>query len=174
MSLSEAVLEIIKQMDEDCGEGGMLDNYGDSVVKAVVVGYKRQLNTAVKAVEGAPQAAPVVSPFLMANGMGMAGAQNAAMIEAAKAEFREKKRKMTEALGAEGLGEDGVGMVLLVGGPLDGTHIQCPAEIPAGHKTNIDGAVYVIGTDRKAHFSEEESKKLAEQVEKKSKLIMPG
>lgn len=168
MSLSEVIASIAEEMLE-AGKAT-----SEPMAARLLHTYGRQLQIAVKAAEGAPQAAPLVSPFLMAQGMGMAGAQNAAAIEAAKAEFREKKRKMTEALGAEGLGEDGVGMVMLVGGPLDGNHIQCPAQLPAGNKTNIDGAVYVMGTDLKAHFSEEESKKLAEQVEKKSKLIMPS
>ncbi len=176
MSLRDTIMAIVCDMIEEAadlkGQGVGQDFCADALR-----GYAKKLKEAVLAApeEKPPDHAATVAGMnpLMMNPMiwsAMAGGMHEkALTEARKAE---RKRRADEGLAEFGMGEDGSSMVRLVGGPHDGTHVGCPDNIKVGSKTNLDGAVYVMGADKKAHYDEAATKELG-VLKPESRIVVP-
>ena len=163
MALSDAVMSVVEEMEAEAkdlkGQGP-----GQDYTAMTLRGYAKALRAAVKAAEGAPAnpqtipgAAPagfpaVLTPFISS----MAAVQHDKFIEQERARIRREKAE--ENLAKVGAGPDGQSTVYLVGGPLDGTSVVCPADVEVGLKTNMGTAEspvwYRMGADHKAHYVE--------------------
>ncbi len=138
MGLKEVILEIAEEMEE------VRKEYMRAGVcmGGVVAGWAKQLQRAVRAAGDSPDSPPVFPS---------AAAQHAAMIEAAKAEFRQKKITEAEEISDRYLPCEG--------GMADGALTPVPSDMPEGAKTLLGDCVYVMERGLLV-YSEEESKKL--------------
>lgn len=136
MSLKEAVLDIadILQEEAEARAGG-----GEPVVVRLLLQSARMLRNAVKAAGDAPN--PSILPFAASP-----LSQHQQMIDQARMEFRQHQQKEESSEPR---------MLLVVGGPDDGTYIGMDPSMPVGARTNINGQVYKLGEDGQLHCEEQ-------------------
>jgi len=148
MALSDAIHEIATQMESDCREkGGTIYELTDNVaIISTVIGFVRQLRSAVKAAEGQQQAI-VFNPF-----------EKKAEEVAAKRAIRELEDRINiqERVGSC--------MVNCVGGKSDDTMFEVDSRMPTGAKTIVVDEVYVRQGDGNLLYSEEETEKLRSKI----------
>lgn len=152
MSLADAVTDIADEM-----EASIKDWIEDRKISLILLGYVRQIRTAVKAVEGAAPAAVTVNPMALSP-----GAQHAIEIEKARAEFRAKR---TEAE------EDVPEMISFKDGPFLGAQVSVSNKMPVGAATEYNGIWHVRRADG-LYLSPERNKEAQQLAEKK--LILPS
>lgn len=135
MSLSEAMLEIAAQIEEDMKD--TISN-GDMFEISEVRAYARQIRSAVKAAEGVP------AQNFRIDGIS-AEVFNRQQIETAKAEFRSKDKLLKED-------EREVRMAPCVMGGSNGVMVSIDPGMPVGSRTQVSGEVYELFGDGKLHW----------------------
>ena len=125
MSLKEAVLEIVTEMESDISEDDT-DICGDCV--PCVRGYVRALKAACKAHNDTPQIVQAQVPDFV---------QHRQMIESAKAEFQKNKKEDT-----------GPRMVQIEG---DEAYIEIASDMPVEAKMSIGKSIFQLREDGKLH-----------------------
>ena len=127
MSLKEAVLEIVQNMEDDLNADAL--DWASSDGRAAVKGYARALKSACKAAADVPQGRVLTLD---------ATSQHILEIEKARAEFRkDKKTELKEEEASEKILE-------IMDGPLAGDSHLMPANMPEGAKTSINGETYQL------------------------------
>ncbi len=136
MSLGEVILEIVEEMvkDSECVDSPSED------LRIALRMHAKQLKVAVKAAEGQQQTASYPTNDIPGGGQLFIhpDAQHFQMVEQARKELREQKRK------AEGQESYDNRMARCEGGPADGDMVPISVEMPAGAKAVLDGCVYVL------------------------------
>ncbi len=155
MALRDAVADLVSQMEEDIKAHEAEAHYDAAQSLRM---YARLLSMALKASEG--EQAPSRQALLPS--------QIEGEIMARAREEARAARHRKEA--AEGVANATENLVECVGGELDGTWVPLPAEAPVGAKTGVGGGVYVLEVDRKLHYSQAETVKVAGNGQQ----IIPG
>ncbi len=132
MSLSEAILDMAEEMIREADDIKPVNEMTWMTLR----NYAKQLKSVVKAAEttSPPENVQQESVFLHPD------AQHFQMIEQARKELRDQKRKAEFQEGGE------VRMAVCEGGPVDGDTVSVSSEMPAGARTMIDGKVYVLSS----------------------------
>lgn len=135
MSLSEVILEIAEEMIREADDMKSTNGFAWMALR----GYAKQLKVAVKAAEGSKE---ITYPTDSIQGGGQLflhpEAQHFQMIEQARKELREQKRKTDLQEGGEPR------FVVCQGGPADGDTVSVAPDMPTGARTMIDGGVYSL------------------------------
>lgn len=141
MALSDAVMDIVKEMEDVDW-----DSSSSSVNGALIVVFIRQLRTAVKAAS-APAIVPVALPYPNYD----AAVQQRHIEERKRQELVERGRK-----------EEGTAasMTDIVGGKSNGDMVSVDTTMPTNAHTLIAGEVYTLKEDGRLHFNEEQTKKM--------------
>ncbi len=137
MSLREAILEIAEEMIREADDLKPVNE----MMWMTLRNYAKQLKVVVKAAEGEMTRITYPTDLRPANDSPVylhPDAQHFQMIEQARKELRDQKRKSEAQEGGE------VRMVVCEGGPADGDTVSVSSEMPAGARTMIDGKVYVL------------------------------
>ncbi len=131
MSLSEAILDIAEEMIREADDLKPVNE----IMWTTLRGYAKQLKAVVKAAGNQPTD---LRPANDSSAYVHPDAQHFQMIEQARKELRDQKRKSELQEGGE------VRMAVCEGGPADGDTVSVSSEMPAGARTMIDGKVYVL------------------------------
>lgn len=135
MSLKEAVLEVVQNMEDDLKEADLLQEPED---QQLVKGYIRALKSACKAAADVPQGQKLaIDPT----------SQHIIEIEKARAEFR--KKPDVELLKEDK--EEAHKILTIADGPHEGVSHVMPADMPEGAKTSINGDVYQLREGKLHH-----------------------
>ena len=134
MALSDAILDIAKQMEED------IQNSSEAV-QWQVTAYIRQLRSAVKAAEGQNQGIPIIIPNQVN--------PQEVLLKHAQREMEQRTILQERA---------GTSMVQIIGGSSDGDLTPIDPNMPINARMPIGSEVYIF-REGKLHFSEEETQK---------------
>lgn len=167
MSLSEAVLEVAKDMDESAdGE--------EPKIARLLRGYAKTLKTLVKACEGSspPQPARPSPTFQLQGGMPLldplaAQAHHYRMIEQARQELRAKGQVIAKI--EEDMGSD---FAEALDGPIAGDLIPIGSGDKPGCRAPLGGGIYILGEDRKFHWAGVEGKEYPDSPKQESKILL--
>ena len=168
MSLSEAMLEIAADMEEEATTAWGHSDVVADLVRADYQKFAKMIRRAVKAAGDSPAKASPQQSF---------SSWEAQQMAAARAEFRGKNKELADK-GALLERFDGA-VAEAIGGPLDATMVPFPTGKAAGELFYFEGVyAYRVGDDGKLHYDEDKtqtriSQKMDAGKESKSQIILP-
>lgn len=155
MSISQALTDMAKSLEVDAKEAE-----GESVLRAILRSYVRQLRMLSTVVATSEKVHVVEKSAVTINDeKGPPSNDATIIIPPLKFPTNPPPPPASPRVDASLLREDtnGVTMREVVGGPGDESMHPIPDNVPVGARTQLFGAIYRVGTDRRLYFDQEKT-----------------